>query len=468
VSARFTVADVLAWTGGRLVAGEAQRRCHGAGIDSRRVTPDSVFVAIRGPRHDAHDFLAQAAAAGAACLVVARDAVLPAAARERCAVIEVADTTAALSALGAGYRATWTGPVVAITGSNGKTTTKEMCAAVLGMRGACARTEGNLNNQFGLPLTLLARDGADWAAVVEIGMNHAGEILPLAAIARPSVGVITNVGTAHIEHLGSQDAIAREKGALFEALGEDGVAVANADDARVVAQLARTKARPLLFGLGAGADVRADRIEAAGAAGCRFALATPAGSAGARVAGIGRIPVVNALGAAAGALGAGATLDEIVAGLDAYRPPRGRLHPIALPHGGVLLDDTYNANPQSMEVALQSLAEHKGARGGIAVIGDMGELGATAAAAHRAAGRLAATLGLDFVIALGAHAERVVAGALEGGLAKERAVAARDHDDAAERVREALRDGDWVLVKGSRSMQMERVVASLTGAESGH
>jgi UDP-N-acetylmuramoyl-tripeptide--D-alanyl-D-alanine ligase len=470
MSARFDVADVLRWTGGTLVCGEARRRCHGVGIDSRRVAEDQLFVAIRGPRHDAHEFLAQAAAAGAACLVVARDAALPEAVRERCAVVAVPDTTAALAALAAGHRRSFDGPVVAITGSNGKTTTKEMCAAILGVRGPCTRTEGNLNNQFGLPLSLLARDASHWAVVVEIGMNHAGEIAPLAAIARPSVGVITNAGTAHIEHLGSQDAIAREKGALFEALGEDAVAVANADDARVVAQLSRTKARALRFGLGPDADVRAGHVVADGAQGCRFELSTPNGGIAARVAGVGRIPVINALAAAAAALAAGATLDEIAEGLARYRPPGGRLQPIALPRGGVLLDDTYNANPQSMDVALRSLAEQKGAQRGIAVIGDMGELGATAAAAHRAAGRLAATLGLDFVFALGAHAERVVAGAVEGGLAADRAGAARDHDELAERVRAVLRDGDWVLVKGSRSMQMERVVAALTGvaAESSH
>jgi UDP-N-acetylmuramoyl-tripeptide--D-alanyl-D-alanine ligase len=470
MSARFAIADALCWTGGVLVAGDVQRCVHGVGIDSRRVAEDELFVAIRGPRHDAHDFLAQAAAAGAAGLVVATGAALPAAARARCAVVAVPDTTAALGALAAGYRRTWRGPVVAITGSNGKTTTKEMCAAILGVRGACARTEGNLNNQFGLPLTLLARDASQWAAVVELGMNHAGEIAPLAAIAQPTVGVITNAGTAHIEHLGSQDAIALEKGALFEALGEDAVAVANADDARVVAQLSRTKARALLFGRRSDADVRADDVVADGADGCRFTLSTPQGVVAARVAGVGRIPVTNALAAAAAALAAGAGLDEIAAGLARYHPPGGRLQPRALPGGGVLLDDSYNANPQSLEVALTSLAEQKGLRRGIAVLGDMGELGAAAPAAHRGAGRLVATLGLDFVFALGAHAERVVAGAVDAGLAPERAVAARDHAELAARVRAVLRDGDWVLVKGSRSMQMERVVAALTGAaaESGH
>jgi UDP-N-acetylmuramoyl-tripeptide--D-alanyl-D-alanine ligase len=465
LSAGIAVADVVRWTGGELVAGDPTRVCRGAGIDSRRVGPDQLFVAIRGPRHDAHDFLADAAAAGAAAVLVARGAAIPETVRARCAVVAVTDTTAALGALAAGWRATWEGPVVAVTGSNGKTTTKEMCAAILSVRGPCLATQGNLNNQFGLPLTLLRREPSHWAAVVELGMNHEGEIAPLAAIARPTVGVITNVGTAHIEHLGSQDAIAAEKGALFEALPESAVAVANADDARVVAQLARTKARPLCFGLAARADVRAERVLARGARGCRFELATPEGRIDAQVAGIGRVPVINALAAAASALAAGATLDEVGAGLAGYRPPAGRLEPRALPGDGVLLDDTYNANPQSMEVALRSLAEHKGASRGIAVLGDMGELGATARDAHRATGRLAASLGLDFVFALGAHAGDLLDAAVAGGLARERAVEGRDHDDLAARVRGVLRDGDWVLVKGSRSMKMERIVAALAGTD---
>ncbi|RIL06738.1 MAG: UDP-N-acetylmuramoyl-tripeptide--D-alanyl-D-alanine ligase [Proteobacteria bacterium] len=464
MSVALAITDVLRWTGGTLRAGDAARICTGVGIDSRRVAPGQLFVAIRGPRHDAHGFLESAAAAGAAGVLVARDAAIPDGVRARCAVVAVEDTTAALGALAAGYRGSWDGPVVVITGSNGKTTTKEMCAAILSVRAPCLKTEGNLNNHYGLPLTMLRREATHRAAVLEIGMNHAGEIAPLAAIARPTVGLITNVGTAHVENLGSQEAIAAEKGALFEALPEGAVAVANADDPRVVAQLARSKARPLLFGRGAGADVRAEQVVALGGRGCAFELVAPQGRTAVRVAGVGQIPVVNALAAAAAALAAGATLGEVAAGLEDYRPPHGRLEPVALPRNVILLNDTYNANPQSMEVALRSLAELKGASRGIAVVGDMGELGETAPAAHRATGRLAAALGLDFVFALGRHAGEVVAGAVEGGLARERAVEGADHADLAARVAAVLRGSDWVLVKGSRSMQMERVVEALSQA----
>jgi len=470
MSPRLGIRDVVRWTGGTLLSGDAQRECRGVGIDSRRVEAGQLFVAIRGPRHDAHAFLEDAAAAGAAALLVASDAAISESVRARCAVVAVPDTTLALGALAAGHRNAFGGPVVAITGSNGKTTTKEMCAAILGVRASCLKTEGNLNNNFGLPLTLLRLDESHRAAVVEIGMNHAGEIAPLAAIARPTVGLITNVGTAHIENLGSQDAIAAEKGALFEALGERAVAVANADDPRVVAQLARTKARPLRFGRTAHADVRAEQVVALGARGCAFEIVAPDGRAAVRVSGIGQVLVINALAAAAAAIAAGAKLDEVAAGLEDYRPPGGRLEPVALPRNVILLNDTYNANPQSMEIALRSLAELKGASRGIAVVGDMGELGETAAAAHRATGRLAAALGLDFLFALGRFAGEVVAGAVEGGLARERAVEGRDHEDVAERVAAVLRGSDWVLVKGSRSMKMERVVELLSHqpAEGGH
>jgi UDP-N-acetylmuramoyl-tripeptide--D-alanyl-D-alanine ligase len=243
------------------------------------------------------------------------------------------------------------------------------------------------------------------------------------------------------------------------------VAVANADDPRVLAQLGRTRARPLRFGRAAGADVRAEAEATFADGSVGFELATPAGRAAVRVHGVGTVLVINALAAAAGALAAGAAVDEIAAGLATWRPPAGRMARLALPCGVTVLDDTYNANPQSMEVALRSLAALKGAQRGIAVLGDMGELGATATAAHRAAGRLAAELGVELLFALGDHAGEVMAGAREAGLPAERGFAGRDAAELAERVRTELRGGDWVLVKGSRSMRMERIVQALAQPE---
>jgi UDP-N-acetylmuramoyl-tripeptide--D-alanyl-D-alanine ligase len=379
-------------------------------------------------------------------------------------VIAVDDTTRALGALAAGHRRGLRGPLVAITGSNGKTTTKEMCASILSVSTPCLKSEGNLNNQFGLPLTLLRRSESDRAAVVELGMNHRGEIAALAAIARPTVGVITNVGTAHIQYLGDRDRIAREKGDLLVQLPAEGAAVLNADDPRVEAQAERTSARIVRFGLGPGADVRAERAEVLGARGFRFQLAAPEGRIGAEVRGLGEATLANALAAAAAALAAGAPLSDVAEGLAHHQEMKGRLERRDLPGDAVLIDDSYNANPQSMEAALRGLVQAKGPGRGLAVLGEMGELGEFAERAHAEVGRLAAGLGIDLLFALGAHARGLTGAAIEAGMAPDRVWVGEDCADLGARVKALLRPGDWVLVKGSRAARMERVVEEL-GAE---
>lgn len=466
MSAQLSAADAVAWTGGALERGSRERGFTGVSIDSRSVGAGELFVAIAGPRFDGHDFLAAAAAAGAGGLVVERGRARPAGLDPNLAVIAVDDTTRALGALAAGHRRRFSGPLVAVTGSNGKTTTKEMCAAALAAAGPCLKNEGNLNNQFGLPLTLLRRTCDVRAVVVELGMNHRGEIAVLAEIARPDVGVITNVGTAHIENLGSQEAIAREKGDLLAALPAEGTAVVNADDLRAAAQAERTRARVVRFGRGEDADVRAADVRCLDGRGYAFELVAAEGAVAVEVAGLGETTVANALAAAAAARAAGEPLDAIAAGLARYVPVRRRLERIELPGGVVVIDDTYNANPQSTEAALRLLARL--GRGGraVAVLGHMGELGDRAAAAHREIGRLAARLDVAWIFALGEDAEELVAGAVEAGLDAERARVVRDHDDAAARVEKILAPGVQVLVKGSRAMAMERVVERLVaGAE---
>jgi UDP-N-acetylmuramoyl-tripeptide--D-alanyl-D-alanine ligase len=381
--------------------------------------------------------------------------------------IAVEDTTRALGALASGHRERHTGPLVGITGSNGKTTTKEMCAAILGVAGPCLRNEGNLNNEFGLPLTLLRRDASHRSVVVELGMNHRGEIARLVAIARPRVGVITNVGTAHIEHLGSREEIALEKGDLIASLDEDATAVLNADDPLVAAQAVRTVAKVLRFGRSEIADVRAENLAAGAVGRYRFTLIAPDGQVEVSVAGLGDTTVANALAAAAGALAAGAPLADVPVGLAAYEPVAGRLQPIPLPGGGLLIDDTYNANPQSMEVPLRTLARGEVAGRRIAVLGDMGELGEYGDEAHEAAGALAAQLGVDQIFAVGEHAGEVVHAARAAGMDASAVHAGRDWEETAARVVDALGDGDRILVKGSRAMRMERIVARLREAAGG-
>jgi UDP-N-acetylmuramoyl-tripeptide--D-alanyl-D-alanine ligase len=464
MSEPFSADDAVRWTGGALVRGAGATRFNGVTIDSRNVPAGALFVAIAGERFDGHDFVADALRAGAAgCLVRAGTAVPPDAG---CA-IAVDHTTRALGALASGHRARYAGPLVAITGSNGKTTTKEMCAAIFAVTGPCLKNEGNLNNEFGLPLTLLRRGAEHESVVVELGMNHRGEIARLVAIAKPTVGVITNAGTAHIEHLGSRENIALEKGDLVAALGAHDTAVLNADDPLVLAQAERTPARVLRFGRTETADVRADGVCATSDGRHRFALAAPQGRIEVSVAGLGETTVPNALAAAAAALAAGVPLAGVAAGLAAYQPVKGRLHPFALPGGGLLIDDTYNANPQSMEVALRTLARGDASGRRIAVLGDMGELGEYGPEAHRDAGALAAQLGIDRVFAVGQHAGEVVSAARAAGMDAGALYCARDWEETAERALAALAPGDRVLVKGSRSMRMERIVAHLRAGAGG-
>jgi len=430
----------------------------GVSTDSRSIAAAELFVALAGPRFDAHDFVAAAAARGAAGAVVSRRlaTALP--------QIVVADTLRALKDAAAAWRAQFALPVVAVAGSNGKTTSKELVAAMLGGMGPCHATRGNLNNHIGVPLTLLALEPQHRAAVVEIGANCAGEIAALVPLVRPTVGLVTNAGAEHLEGFGDLDGVARAEGELFAGLEPDATAVINADDRYAPLWRAQSRAaRSLSFGLAPGADFRAEglvtRVLAGrGAAGGpelvqEFTLVTPSGRVAARLALAGRHNVVNALGAAAAAHAAGADLDAIAAGLARMRPVAGRLQLVAAHGDALLLDDSYNANPSSLTAGLEVLAGLPGQRW--LVLGDMAELGAHAGAAHVAAGREARAAGVTRLFALGALTGDAVEAFGTGGewFPEAQALAAR--------VRPLLAPGITVLVKGSRLNRLERVVAAL-------
>jgi UDP-N-acetylmuramoyl-tripeptide--D-alanyl-D-alanine ligase len=460
----FELRDVIAWTSGTQICGSASANLDGVSIDTRSIERGQLFVAVRGPNFDAHEFLPRAAKAGAAALLVERDHFRADGLAAELPVIGVEDAVKALGALASGHRARFDGPLVAITGSSGKTTTKEMCAAILGVGAPCLKTTGNLNNEFGLPLTLLRREAAHRRAVVEIGTNHPGEIATLSAIAAPTVAAITNVGVAHVEFLGSRDGIGQEKGDIYASLDADGVAVVNRDDHRVCRE-AQAKAPGRVIGFGMkDADVRAEGVHFDDAGGFEFRLITPAGSAPVQVAGLGDTTVINALAAAACAVAAGVPLAEIATGLERYVPPKGRMARHELKSGAVVIDDSYNANPDSLRVALESLARLAGESRGrsIAVVGDMGELGDSAESAHRSAGAWVAELGIDFLFAFGKRADAVADAARSAGMAAEKVRAGSEHTRVAGEIRQLLTGGDWVLVKGSRAMQMEKIVSGLT------
>ncbi len=413
-------------------------------IDSRRVRPGDLFVAIPGPRFDGHDFIDQAREAGAAAVMASRPGNygLPS--------LVVDDTREALGRLGAAWRGEFAGPVVGITGSNGKTTVKEMTARLLAPLGPVWATQGNLNNELGVPLTLLALKAEHRAAVIEMGANHAGEIAYLSSLARPRVGVVTHAGPAHLEGFGSLEGVARAKGELFAALGADDTAVINRDDrfAPLWDELA-APARVVDFGLDPRAMVRAEAVEA-GPEGSRFRLITPAGETWLTLPLPGEHNVRNALAATAIALSLGVELEAVRAALESMTPVDGRLRPRRGLRGARVIDDSYNANPASLRAGLAVLAAYPGRR--TLVLGDMAELGADAAEMHRQAGQTARSMGIDRLYAVGPLA----AGAAETFGAQGRRF------DTVEGLVEALLEDldkeDTVLVKGSRSAGMERVV----------
>lgn len=421
--------------------------------DTRTLQRGAVYFALRGERYDGHDFLQQAVAAGAAALVVENlpDGFVSGGA----AVLRVADTLLALQRLAYWYRETLELEVVGITGSSGKTSTKEFTAAVLARRFKVTATRGNLNNHIGLPLSVLATGPEHSAAVWEMGMNHAGEIAPLCEIARPKIGIITNIGTAHIENLGSREAIAMEKGALARALPEDGTLILPAGCDFVEYFRQRTRARVLCVGNGRGI-IRAENLTTT-AAGTGFELV---GEGGARVPVqlqvSGHHMVSNALLAACAGHVLGIPLSEIALGLAAVAPSGGRLRRIELGSGVTVIDDTYNANPESMVAAVDTLAEQPLADGArrIAVLGDMAELGEHAIDGHRRVGRAAAARGL-ILVAVGTLAAHTAAAARE---ANGEAYHFDDQQQAAGWLRDHCRAGDVVLFKASRSAAIERLM----------
>ncbi|MDD3650765.1 UDP-N-acetylmuramoyl-tripeptide--D-alanyl-D-alanine ligase [Immundisolibacter sp.] len=438
----------------RLIGAHQQPAGHftGVGTDSRTLAAGELFVALAGPRFDGHDYLPAVAAAGAAGAVVRRPhPALP------CLV--VADPLAALGRLAAAWRGRFTLPLLAVTGSSGKTTIKELLAAALAGLGPVLATRGNRNNHIGVPLTLLELRPAHRAAVIEMGMNHPGEIAHLAALAGPTVGVIGNAGAAHLEGLGSVAAVARAKGELIERLPADAVAVLNADDAHLPLWRELAGARRVIsFGLDQPADVTAEYTLSAD--GSALELRTPAGSIATRLALLGRHNVLNALAATAAALAAGADLADIAKGLATVRPVPGRLYPLTGQAGARLIDDSYNANPLSVRAAIEVLAGLPGER--LLVLGDMRELGADAARLHADCGAAARAAGIEHLVTLGPLATHA-ASAFGAG-----AVACTELAQVIDAAGALLQPDLIALIKGSRSAGMERVVQALAAGDSPH
>jgi UDP-N-acetylmuramoyl-tripeptide--D-alanyl-D-alanine ligase len=455
---KLDLQQIARMTGGRLSPATARGTVTGVSTDSRTIHPGDLFVPLRGPNFDGHEFLMQAVRRGAAaCLSEDVLAGYPV------PVIGVHNTLTALGDLAASYRRAFPGPVVAVTGSSGKTTTKDMLHAILALHGPGLATEGNFNNLVGLPLTLFKMMPSHRWAVLEMGMSARGEIARLAEIAAPGVGIVTNIGPAHLEGLQTLEGVARAKGELFAALPSGGTAVINADDDRVRELPVANGVQRLWFGLNPAATVRAETIRSDGE-GVNFELILPNGRYPVKLAVPGRHNVANALAAAAAALVLEIPAELIVRGLQTFRARAGRMETVRLADGSLLLDDSYNANPLAVKAALEALAE-SGTGRKIAVLGDMLELGEAAADLHREVGAAVASRA-DYLIVLGAQAEATAAGARTAGMAADRVRVVADHEAAIAMVRTWLRPGDSILVKGSRGMRMDQVSGVLRVIES--
>jgi len=458
---RFTAAELAAATGGRWL-GAPPAEVVGVSTDTRTIAHGSLFVALVGERFDAHTFLAEAASRGAAAVVV-REAWAAAGNTPPLPALAVPDTLPALGAIARHHRRRFGIPVVGVTGSNGKTTTREMIAAILATRGPVLKTEGNLNNEIGVPLTLLGLGPEHRSAVIEMGMSARGEIDRLARIAEPQVGAVTMVGEAHLETLGSLDAIADAKAELYLALPPNGIAIANADDGRIYPRAKASGRKLLTFSALPGVgDVTLVAIAPTVDDGLRFTLAIGTREFPVHVPGlVGAHNAMNAACAAAAAAALGCTDREIVAGLAEVRPVGRRLRVETLPSGLLLLDDCYNANPASMSAALRALADLATARKRrrVAVLGDMLELGALEAEGHARIGAEAARAGLSALATFGPRARGLAEAARRAGLE------AFHTEDLAALVgwaRSTLHPtADALLVKASRGMKLERLVEAL-------
>lgn len=445
----WLLSDIATAINGRLIAGNVA--ISGVSTDTRAVGAGELFVALSGERFDAHDFLDQAVASGAVALLVAREEKLPAG----IAAIVVDDTRLALGRLAAAWRARFDLPVIAVTGSNGKTTTKEMIAAVLKATFGenVLATRGNLNNDIGLPLTLLGLESHHQAAVIEMGMNHPGEIAYLTKIGAPTVALLTNAQRAHLEGMGDLDEVAREKGSIFDGLQSDGVAVINADDAYAACWQKMAGAhRVCRFGIDADAEVSA-RVREHGLE-VSISLSAPTGEAEISLQVPGRHNGRNAVAAAAACLAAGIPLAAVVTGLQAFVGVKGRLQRRGGKKGAAILDDSYNANPDSVRAGIDVLAATIGHK--VLVLGDMGEIGEASGQYHDEIGGYAKSQGVDRLFALGDATQVAVRNFGEGArhfCNIDKLIAAVDKE---------LGPKTTILVKGSRFMKMERVADALT------
>lgn len=467
----FTVEEILEVLGARLLSGRTpaclKKRIKRVISDSRAVGKGDLFVAFEGDRFDGHAFVPTSFGQGAVAAIVREDYTWPAPSKrgtEPPVLIGVKDTLDAYQKLATHHRSRFAIPVIAVTGSNGKTTTKEMVAHVVAQRWRTLKTEGNLNNRIGVPQTLFLLTPRHQAAVIEMGVDQQGQTTKLCEIAKPTVGLITNIGPDHLEFFGSMEGSAQAKAELLEQLPEDGAVVLNADDEYFDYLAARAQCRVVSFGQSVKADVRAVGIAADTKGGTVFGLVLPGKirQTRVRICTQGTHNVGNALAAAAVGHALGLSGSAIAEGLAKFRPAAMRSQ-ISLMHGVQVINDCYNANPASMKAALQLLAELGRGKRSIAVVGDMLELGPEGKRMHREVGAFVAAQGIDHLLACGTLGKEIAEGARQAGLPSDRVVELPDSAAGGAMLKTMVRQGDVVLVKASRGMRMEQVIETLAG-----
>jgi UDP-N-acetylmuramoyl-tripeptide--D-alanyl-D-alanine ligase len=448
----FTLEEMAQGLGGRLRGSSGDRRVLRLHTDTRTLRAGDCFVALAGDHYDGHDYVARLAPDQALAAVVSRpvDSALP--------LIEVPDTLVALQQFSGQYRRSLHTRIIGVTGSSGKTSTKEMIASVLRQKFRTTATQGNLNNHLGVPFTLLELMRETECGVIEMGMNHRGEIAPLAELARPDIGVITNIGNAHLEHLGTEEEIALEKTDLIAALAPSGIAVLSADDYWSVRYADRTSARIIWTGLSEKAQVRGEDIVVT-PQGIRFTLISEQGRCAVHLPILNRVMVKNALLAAGVGLAMELSMAEVARGLSEVKLTGARMEVLAH-RAGWIINDTYNANPQSMRAAVAALQEFPASGRKIAILGSMGELGASAEELHQEIGFWAASQ-VDLLVTVGPKAAAIAAGARRGGLYAGQIHACERMEEVVPLVQPQLQPTDVILVKGSRFLQLERVVEAL-------
>jgi len=460
----ITGKEISSAINGRQISGSPDEFVKGLSTDSRKMTPGHIFLALKGQRYDGHNFLTNAINAGAMGVIVESDATLPKKILDNnLVVINVSSTLKALGDLASWWRRQWGGKVIAITGSNGKSTTKEMAASILSRKANTMKSPGNFNNLIGLPLTILMLQEHHKLAVLEMGMNMTGEIARLTQIADPDIGLITNVESAHLEGLGNLNGVMRAKGELLRMMSKASTAILNGDD-KVYKQLAPTfQGKVITFGLGKRNKVRAEGIKKVGDRAQAFNIYINGKRIPVRINYPGLHNVLNALSGAAIAFCLSISNELIAQGLGSFSPLKGRFHFIDLKSGIRIIDDTYNANLSSLRAALQTIKGLIGKKHGLVIgLGEMMELGKESPKYHFDAGRLVADMGARYLVVMGEHGRNVIEGACQGGMDREQTYIATTHAEMSDSIKAHVRKGDVIFMKGSRKLALDKVVESVS------